>query len=128
MFLMDTAGQKDFDNIRQLAYPDTQIFFICFDLNTPTTLENAMGIWKADLEDKKEKLGLKSFRIFLIGTQCDKLGDKPHECKYNNKLMDEEYAKELGFTEFIETSAFTSHNVKKAFLKANKIGKILLSQ
>ena len=28
--LFDTAGQEDFDNLRHLSYPNTDVFLMCF--------------------------------------------------------------------------------------------------
>ena len=33
--LFDTAGQEDYDNLRHLSYPNTDVFLICFSVRDP---------------------------------------------------------------------------------------------
>ncbi len=38
--LWDTAGQEDYDRLRPLSYPDSHVILICFDVDSPDSLDN----------------------------------------------------------------------------------------
>jgi len=38
--LFDTAGQEDYDRLRILSYPLTNVFLVCFSVVSPASLEN----------------------------------------------------------------------------------------
>ena len=40
--LWDTAGQEEYDRLRPLSYPETDVIFVCFAIDCPNSLENVM--------------------------------------------------------------------------------------
>lgn len=38
--LCDTPGQDDFDTLRPLVYPSTDVFLLCFSVVMPSTFQN----------------------------------------------------------------------------------------
>ncbi|KAJ6251480.1 hypothetical protein M0813_15020 [Anaeramoeba flamelloides] len=48
--IWDTAGGEDFDRLRPLMYPQTDVFFICFDISRPVSLKNAQSRWAPELQ------------------------------------------------------------------------------
>jgi len=56
--LWDTAGQEEYDRLRPLSYPETDLLFVCFAIDCPNSLENVMdkvsgvvGVWLVPLAD-----------------------------------------------------------------------------
>lgn len=45
--LWDTAGQEDYDRLRPLSYPDTDVILMCFAIDSPDSLENIPEKWSA---------------------------------------------------------------------------------
>ncbi|KAI9774279.1 MAG: Rho GTPase [Geoglossum simile] len=43
--LWDTAGQEEYDRLRPLSYPETDLLFVCFAIDCPNSLENVMDKW-----------------------------------------------------------------------------------
>lgn len=38
--LLKRTGQEDYDRLRPLSYPQTDIFLVCFSVTKPTSFEN----------------------------------------------------------------------------------------
>ncbi|KAF5401259.1 putative Cell division control protein [Paragonimus heterotremus] len=52
--LFDTAGQEDYDRLRPLSYPQTDVFLVCFSVANPASFENA-----------KDKVSVPPFFVML---------------------------------------------------------------
>ncbi|KAJ6454141.1 small GTPase-binding protein [Mycena sanguinolenta] len=48
--LWDTAGQEDYDRLRPLSYPDTNVVLICFAVDSPDSLENVQEKWFSEVQ------------------------------------------------------------------------------
>ena len=69
--LFDTAGQEDFDRLRPLSYPGTDLVLICFSVVMPSSLENVEEKWLPEV-----KHYCPDAPLMLIGTQIDLRDDK----------------------------------------------------
>jgi len=57
--LWDTGANEEFDRIRALAYPDSHVILICFDISNPDSLDNVQ-------EKVRSKLLNTSVLIFIF--------------------------------------------------------------
>ncbi|XP_025053735.1 rho-related GTP-binding protein RhoJ isoform X1 [Alligator sinensis] len=69
--LYDTAGQEDYNQLRPLSYPHTDVFLICFSVVNPASYHNVQEEWVPELKDC-----MPDVPYVLIGTQID-LRDDP---------------------------------------------------
>jgi len=54
--LWDTAGQEEYDRLRPLSYPETDLLFVCFAIDCPNSLENVMD--KVSCDPSTSSLGI----------------------------------------------------------------------
>ncbi|CUM67002.1 uncharacterized protein PRCAT00004689001 [Priceomyces carsonii] len=116
--LWDTAGQAEYDRLRPLSYPQTEIFLCCFSVVNPDSFANVKAKWIPEIMHHSPKDVL----IILIGTKIDLREDpaaaeelaqqhiKPITTQQGNKL-----AKEIGALKYMECSACTQVGVKEIF-------------
>lgn len=64
--LWDTAGQAEYDKLRPLSYPQTDIFLICFSLTDPQSLESVRTKWNPEVVHQ-----CPNTPIILVGTKSD---------------------------------------------------------
>ena len=48
--LWDTAGQEDYDRLRPLSYPDTDVILLCFSISSPDSLEAISNRWADEVK------------------------------------------------------------------------------
>lgn len=64
--LWDTAGQEDYDRIRPLTYPHTNIFVVCFSVVSFSSFDNVRTKWVPELEHY-----VPDAPLLLVGTKAD---------------------------------------------------------
>ncbi|KAL0490236.1 racA, partial [Acrasis kona] len=47
--IWDTSGQEEYRQLRLLSYPNAKLFYVCFSLDDPKTLENVENRWYEEL-------------------------------------------------------------------------------
>eukprot|EP01136_Pigoraptor_vietnamica_P037303 Opistho-1_new@105094 len=118
--LWDTAGQEDYDRLRPLSYPQTDVFLICFSLISPASFENVRAKWHPEVNHHCPHTP-----IILVGTKLDLREDKDAiEKLKEKKLAPIAYtqglamAKEIGSNKYLECSALTQKGLKTVFDEA----------
>ncbi len=69
--LWDTAGQEDFDRLRPLSYPQSDVILMCFSVISPASLENVYAKWYPEVHHY-----IPDVPIVLVGTKVDVRSDK----------------------------------------------------
>lgn len=122
--MCDTPGQDDFDTLRPLVYPNTDVFLLCFSVVSPSSFQNIREKWIPEIK-KSTKNKQKGIPLILVGTQSDLRNDvntRVELAKYKEVPVTEmeakKLAKDLGCENYIETSALTQHNLKEVFDEA----------
>ena len=64
--LWDTAGQDDYDTLRPLSYPQTDIFIICFAVNDLVSLDNVKSKWVPEIKNSFNEDELKVFQSLSL--------------------------------------------------------------
>ena len=110
--LFDTAGQEEYDRLRLLAYPDTNVFLICYDVVEPDTFENIKEKW---LPEVRHNCPDKPF--VLVGTKIDLRFDTEVLRKLQARNLapvtsqaGQELARKLKAASHVECSALTRVN------------------
>ncbi len=49
LVLWDTAGQEDYERLRPLSYPDSNVIVMCYSIDIPDSLANIGDKWNPEL-------------------------------------------------------------------------------
>ena len=118
--LFDTAGQEDYDRLRPLSYPQTDVFLVLYSVVSPYSYENVTEKWVPEISHHCPRT-----LFILVGTQIYLRDDEVIiERLSKNKQqiltheMEEKLAKELRAVKYVECSALTQKVLKNVFDEA----------
>ncbi|KAF8566215.1 hypothetical protein P879_06755 [Paragonimus westermani] len=121
--LWDTAGQEDYDRLRPLSYPDTDVVLMCFSIDSPDSLENIQEKWTPEVKHFCDKVP-----IILVGNKKDLRNDSAtiaelHRMKLApvSAVEGRAMAEKIGARCYLECSAKTKEGVRQVFETATKI-------
>jgi len=118
--LFDTAGQEDYDRLRPLSYPQTDVFLVCFSVIAPHSFENVREKWVPEIRHHNPRTP-----FLLVGTQMDLRTDqkeidrlaKNRQRPISTEQADR-FAKDLKAMKYVECSALTQNGLKNVFDEA----------
>jgi len=121
--LWDTAGQEDYDRLRPLSYPQTDVFLVAFSLISRPSFENVKTKWWPELKHHAP-----GAPMILVGTKLDLRADPNTVAKLREKNQtpissDEgmEQAQTIGAVKYLECSALTQKGLKTVFDEAIRV-------
>jgi len=106
--LWDTAGQEEYERLRLLSYPGTDIFLLALAVDNKVSFRNAAIKWIPELRHH-----VADAPILLVGTKADRRGDDAKNCidpEDGHKLC-----KKVGAVKYMECSAKTNSNLIEVF-------------
>jgi Ras-related C3 botulinum toxin substrate 1 len=117
LHMWDTAGQEDYDRLRPLSYPGTDVVVLCFSLVNESTFESIRMKWNPEINHY-----LDGIPKILVGTKLDMREQKITDgglTKYEeiDTAEGQDLAKEIGAFAYIETSPLTGKNLNEVFEK-----------
>jgi len=123
--LWDTAGQEDYDRLRPLSYPQTDVFLVAFSLISRASFENVKAKWYPEL-----KHHCPGVPMILVGTKLDLRADPATVQKLREKSPPQipitfeeglDQSKTIGAQKYLECSALTQKGLKHVFDEAIRI-------
>ncbi|OAF65178.1 Rho-related GTP-binding protein RhoF [Intoshia linei] len=120
--LFDTAGQEDYDRLRPLSYPQTDLFLICFSVTNIPSFENVFDKWIPEV-----KHHCPNTPRLIVGTKIDLRHNVEivSQLRKNNlnpitSSIVHEYFKKHNMLheEYLECSALTQYGCKRVFERA----------
>lgn len=118
--LFDTAGQENYDRLRPLSYPSTDVFLVCFSVISPPSFENVKEKWFPEVHHH-----CPGVPCLIVGTQVDLRDDKVIIEKLQRQRLrpisqteGERLSRELRAVKYVECSALTQRGLKNVFDEA----------
>ncbi|KAJ6545651.1 P-loop containing nucleoside triphosphate hydrolase protein [Mycena capillaripes] len=115
--LFDTAGEADYDRLRPLSYPRTDVFLVCFCVGMPASFSNVKEKWFPEAHHH-----CPGVPCVVAATQIDlrvRNGDNDGSSEkrpFTFTTKDgQRLAKEVKAAGYVECSAKTQEGVKEAF-------------
>eukprot|EP01120_Amphizonella_sp_Union-15-10_P011704 TRINITY_DN502_c0_g1_i1.p1 TRINITY_DN502_c0_g1~~TRINITY_DN502_c0_g1_i1.p1 ORF type:complete len:213 (+),score=43.22 TRINITY_DN502_c0_g1_i1:109-747(+) len=128
--LWDTAGQEEYDRLRALCYPQTDVFLMCFSVVSPSSFENIKKRWWPELKHHCPETP-----YVLVGTKQDLREDQSTLQELANQGLSvistaqgESLAKTIHATSYVECSALNQKGLKNVFDQAARAVVAIINQ
>uniref|UniRef100_A0A4D5RA19 Ras-related C3 botulinum toxin substrate 1 n=1 Tax=Scolopendra viridis TaxID=118503 RepID=A0A4D5RA19_SCOVI len=112
MTLWDTAGQEDYERLRPLSYPNTDVFLLCYSVDNPNSFDNILSKWCPEVRHHCPKAP-----IVLVATKTD-LRDDEAVTKAIGPGEGKKLRSKIKAVKYVECSAKTRQGLKEVFEEA----------
>ena len=112
--LWDTAGQEDYDRLRPLSYPDTDVILMCFGIDSQDSLDNIHAKWVPEVGHFCPNVP-----FLLIATKKD-LRTERSSGDVLQPDLGKAMADKVSAFMYLECSAKTREGVREVFLAATR--------
>ena len=118
--LWDTEGGEDYDRLRPLLYPQTDVFVICYSVTRRQSFENISSKWQPEVRQF-----CPGVPYILVATktdvredseQCDRMRRNGTDIVTTEEGI--ELAKQIGAAAFVECSSIQQKNLKRVYVEA----------
>ena len=127
--LWDTSGQDDYDRLRPLSYPQTDVFLLCFSVVNPNSFANVADKWFPEIEHH-----CPGVPKILVGTKLDLRDSEAKIERLKAKRQSpitqqqgEAMRKKIGAMAYMECSALTQAGIKDVFDRVAQLGLLGMS-
>uniref|UniRef100_A0A8D0GH78 Rho family GTPase 2 n=1 Tax=Sphenodon punctatus TaxID=8508 RepID=A0A8D0GH78_SPHPU len=110
--MWDTSGSAYYDNVRPLAYPDSDAVLICFDISRPETLDSVLKKWQGETQEF-----CPNAKVVLVGCKLDMRTDLSTLRELSKQRLipvtheqGSTLARQLGAVAYVECSSKVSEN------------------
>lgn len=103
--LWDTIGQADYDRLRPLSYPDTDVIVLLYSVVNRDSFTSVSTRWRPEMDEH-----LPGIPIVLVGNKIDLRNDDAISGPEGEAL-----ARTIGAVAYVDASAKTQEGLKAAF-------------
>jgi len=112
--IFDTAGQEDYDKMRPISYPGTDVFIVCYSVDMPASKANVLQKWLPEI-----KQHCPTVPFVLCACKVDMRQDGQADTVSSEE--GDQIAKDTKASRFVECSALTQVGVKQVFEEAIRV-------